>query len=431
MTVEDGDLTPRNESVYEIQPNASQRESVFDPTQSPLYQRMGFVVGVPRSGTTWLQQLLLVHPLVTTGGESHLFCEGLNAVFDNFAYPDATSHLSTWVNRAELVTAARAFCDAVFEAQRAGTRPGAKVIVEKTPNHRLQAELQATIYPDARYVHIVRDARDSAASQRQLWGKVASEYSNPTRVAEQWAESVRDMRRHFGPLGYLELRYEDIRSDTPGALATIFEHLGLPHNRALCEAAAEFGKAPVNTAPKMVGVGVREQDGDVLAERAAARAAGDLLIELGYADAAEVARLKRLRNASTVALDARDAATHAFDRIKANVDTTRDRLEKRAKRKARQPVELVSTTFADSITGSDAAKLSTVFSPAIKLDGDTRSDAKEAATELIERFGDSRIATRRVSDNFIQIVAITKKDQRVVFRIQVENGVAVAVDTRT
>ena len=164
-------LEGRHESVYEAWQSAARRDAHFDPTASPLYGKVAFVVGAPRSGTTWLQQLLLVHPLIATGGESHIFCEGLPAIFDNFAYADETSHLSTWVAEDELLTAARAFCDAVFGAQLKGSRPGAEVILEKTPNHRLQAGLQAKIYPDARYVHIVRDGRDVAASQHSMWKK--------------------------------------------------------------------------------------------------------------------------------------------------------------------------------------------------------------------------------------------------------------------
>lgn len=286
---------PRPESIYDAFVAPSQRDEPFDPAASPLFERVAFVVGAPRSGTTWLQQLLFVHPEIATGGESHLFCEGLPAVFDNFAHPNGMSHLSTWMSRGELLAAARAFCDRVFETQRAATRPDASVVLEKTPNHRLQAALQAEVYPDARYVHIVRDGRDVTASQQQLWGGRAEEFADAERAAAAWAESVRDVRAHFGPLAYLELRYEEVVRDTEGALGAIFDHLGLAHDAALRRSAARFGAAPVHTSPESPHVGIRKHAGNADAERAAARAAGDLLVELGYATPDEVTRAASAR----------------------------------------------------------------------------------------------------------------------------------------
>jgi LPS sulfotransferase NodH len=282
----------RPESIYDAFVDPTNRNAAFDPSASPLFQRVAFIVGAPRSGTTWLQQLLYVHPGLATGGESHLFCEGLPAVFANFDHPDGMSHLSTWVARAELLGAARAFCDRIFDTQRAATRPEARLVLEKTPNHRLQAALQAQLYPDARYVHIVRDGRDATASQRELWAAATDEFADADRNADAWGRAVRDVREHFGGLAYLELRYEDVMADTPAALARIFSHLGLEHDAALCETAARFGRAPVHTSPQSPNVGVRKHAGNAEVERAMARsaAARELLIEYGYATPDELAR---------------------------------------------------------------------------------------------------------------------------------------------
>jgi hypothetical protein len=281
-------VEPRPESIYDAFVAPGARVAAFDPARSPLHRRLAFIVGAPRSGTTWLQQLLYVPPDVATGGESHLFCEGLPEVFTNFAHANGMSHLSTWVARPELLDAARAFCDAVFAAQRDGTRPDAQLILEKTPNHRLQAALQAELYPDAFYVHIVRDGRDATASQRQLWGDRTEEFADPDRSAQAWAAAINDIRTHFGSLAYLELRYEDIVGDTPRHLGLIFDHLGLAYDDALLQAAATFGEAPVHTSPASPTVGIRKHAGDALAESAVARQCGDLLVELGYATAEEV-----------------------------------------------------------------------------------------------------------------------------------------------
>jgi hypothetical protein len=369
----------RRESIYDAFVNPGARAAVFDPSTSPLHGRVAFVVGAPRSGTTWLQQLLYVHPDLATGGESHLFCEGLPELFGNFEHPNGMSHLSTWVARAELLTAARAFCDRVFETQRAATRPDARLVLEKTPNHRLQAALQAELYPDAHYVHIIRDGRDATASQRELWGTTDGEFADADRAADAWAASVRDARAHFGELAYLELRYEDVIADTPGALGRIFDHLGLTHDAALRDAAADFGRAPVHTSPQSPNVGVRKHAGDALAERAVAVAAGDLLVELGYATAEEVAR----------AASTRPPRPKRFGRAQHTTDAS--------------PMtrRVVDELAASLIAGVDAS-----FA---KLRG-------------------ARVTQRRVMGDAATLTFVTAASERVVLRVRVKDGTAVAVE---
>ena len=419
-------VVARPETIYDVLGNAATRSSSFDPATSPLYRQLGFVVGAPRSGTTWLQQMLLVHPMIVTGGESHIFCEGLPEVFQNFAYPPPMSHLSTWVSEQELVAAARGFCDAIFEAQRAA-RPDARVIVEKTPNHMMQSALQARIYPDAHYVHIVRDGRDSTSSQRQLWAGRMDAYAHPGRMAARWADEIGDIRTHFRPLHFMEIRYEDVVGDPPGALAAIFDHFELPHDTELCEAAAAFGKAPVNTAPSATEVGVRKHKGDLLAERSVARAAGDLLVELGYADAAEVQRLRNLRSTATVIGDARDGVASLWTRANAKANELRTRLRQRRKRNAERPIRLVASAVSEAITSSEAAGLVPHLAPGVVVGGSAYADAAAAAAAVVAKLGGSRITSNRVADGFAQQTAIRGED-RVIVRIKVERGQAVSID---
>jgi LPS sulfotransferase NodH len=385
---------------------------------------MCFVVGAPRSGTTWLQQLLYAHPLVATGGETHLFCEVLPAAFENFNLPDPTSNLRTWVSRDQLLTFARAFCDSVFAAQRDGTRPDAQVILEKTPNHRLQSALQAQVYPDARYVHIIRDGRDATSSQRANWSGLAKEYANAGAMARAWANEVRDIRQHLGPLAYLELRYEDVVADTPAALAAIFDHVGLPHTRQLCEDATEFGRAPVNTYLGSFGVGVRKHEGDALAERSVARAAGDLLTELGYADAAEVARMSHLRTPATVAADARDAARTTAQRSRRLWHRGVGRLRRELRNRQTRPVKTFVSRFVAAMEASDAAALAQVMAPQVSIDGAARTDAATAAKELVARLGDCELAHRSVFGAQAQLTFVSPDGARVVLRVTPRDGVA-------
>src|SRR3954468_24306620 len=95
-------------------------QPVFDPSTSPWFGKAIFIVGVPRSGTTWLHQMLSVHPDVVTAGEAHVFCEGISTLLRNHDDPDPNMKLSTWVSRPELDTLVRQLIDGIFTTMRLG-----------------------------------------------------------------------------------------------------------------------------------------------------------------------------------------------------------------------------------------------------------------------------------------------------------------------
>src|SRR3712207_588613 len=135
---------------------------------SPLRDRVIFIEGAPRSGTTWLVHLLATHPQIAgVAAESHLFDFGVDTLFDNLERRNPRARgLAGYVEREELVELVRDLCDGVLGAMRAHVSPGADFVVEKTPSafrpDGLDLERKADTYPDAWYVHIVRD-RDAVA----------------------------------------------------------------------------------------------------------------------------------------------------------------------------------------------------------------------------------------------------------------------------
>src|SRR5205814_3769237 len=88
---------------------------------SPLRDRVIFVEGAPRSGTTWLVTLLAMHPQIAgVEAESHLFDYGVDRLFDNRENRDPRLHgLRQFVEREELLDLTRGLCDGIFMAMRA------------------------------------------------------------------------------------------------------------------------------------------------------------------------------------------------------------------------------------------------------------------------------------------------------------------------
>ena len=254
---------------------------------SPLRDRMVFLVGAQRSGTNWLQRMLATHPaVVSLPSETHLFTGGMDALAERFQHGVLSSPATgnIYMDRDDFRDAARDFCDRVFAGVADRLDAEACRVVERSPNHVEQLELIGSIYPDAWFLHIVRDGRDVARSLlSQSWG--------PTSVgeaAEVWARSMRAARAAAPTLArYREVRYETLLTDPADGMREVFEWLGLSVSTDdLGRVAAEAGVS-FNTDAKRPDIGSAKWVGDWSREDLTAfdRVAGDVLRDLGYPEA--------------------------------------------------------------------------------------------------------------------------------------------------
>jgi hypothetical protein len=207
---------------------------------SPLRDRVIFVLGAPRSGTTWLVTLLATHSEIAgVESESHLFDNGVDRLFDNFEGRDPYNHLQSYLDRDELVDLLRDLCDGVLGAMRAHVSPAATppFVVEKTPvvagGGGLELERKRECYPDAWYVHIVRDREAVAQSlMRAPWMADRSHAA----CAGLWDDTVGSARATLGDHPrYREVSYEELRADPAAGCQELFEWLGVDSGEASLE----------------------------------------------------------------------------------------------------------------------------------------------------------------------------------------------------
>ncbi len=81
----------------------------------------------------------------------------------------------------------------------------------------------ASVWPKARFIHIIRDGRDVAASQileHSSWG-----YGDIERAAAGWIRVVRDSRENSKGIPMHEVRYEDLIADPETTLRAVLEFL--------------------------------------------------------------------------------------------------------------------------------------------------------------------------------------------------------------
>jgi hypothetical protein len=120
-----------------------------------------FVVGHPRSGTSWLYELVVSHPALAGGPETHLFDYYLRPLLGEDPFLP-WGGINQWIGTKEQTRTLRSFVDGVFAQRLAEERK--RRVVEKTPEHALFIGEIKALYPDAKFIHIVRDGRAG------LWG---------------------------------------------------------------------------------------------------------------------------------------------------------------------------------------------------------------------------------------------------------------------
>jgi hypothetical protein len=107
-------------------------------------------------------------------------------------------------------------------------KPGATIVLEKTPNHAMHWCDILAVFRDACFIHIIRDPRAVVASQRaanHFWGV----HWASLLIADNSSSSdcVRAGREIAGAAkSYLEVRYEDLRQDGDRTLKSVFAWCG-------------------------------------------------------------------------------------------------------------------------------------------------------------------------------------------------------------
>lgn len=209
--------------------------------QSPV-----FVVGFPRSGTTLVEQMLDAHPQMQSTDEQPV-----------------TEQLSAQLAEAgvdlphELYKLDQHDCDELRKGYwvltcRGVHRQWDKLLVDKNPMNLLHLPLLHRMFPQARFILVVRDPRDVVVScylqhfralplqaACRSWAVLADAY---VRAMRHWIHHVQLMRVHT-----LTVRYEDLLADAPSSTRKMAAFLDLDQADAMLDfarRAREKGTSP-------------------------------------------------------------------------------------------------------------------------------------------------------------------------------------------
>jgi tetratricopeptide (TPR) repeat protein len=191
-----------------------------DPSELPV-----FVIGMPRSGTTLVEQILDSHPGICGAGELNDLWRVVNGV---------GRHLPTGVNLPEGVRQVPPDAwkerGSVFLKRIRRYDREAERIVDKLPFNYTLAGIIRLMLPGARIVHCVRDPRDTCVSSYMTsfqndrgftcnLGELGETYRLYWQLMEHWQKVL--------PGGLYEVRYESLVDDLEGEARRMIDYMGL------------------------------------------------------------------------------------------------------------------------------------------------------------------------------------------------------------
>jgi hypothetical protein len=183
-----------------------------------------FVLGMPRSGTTLVEQILASHSKVFGAGELDAFGRAVASIatVNGVAFPEFASTISA----EGLRSLGESYVERLSRAPAAAGR-----IVDKMPSNFAFVGLIHLALPHARIIHTRRDPLDTCLSCFSIL--FTSEHAHAYDLGELgrfyrgYASLMTHWRNVLPPGVMLEVQYEDVVDDLEGQARTIIAHCGL------------------------------------------------------------------------------------------------------------------------------------------------------------------------------------------------------------
>ena len=190
-----------------------------------------FIVGMPRSGTTLVEQILASHPAVHGAGEIDWILRAwATAVARNSQAASPLSHCLDRLSVRDVDDLADAYLEPLL-----ALNPSAERIVNKSPANFMHLGLIEVLFPMARVIHCRRDPLDTCLSCYMTDFAVGNDFSYALASAGHFYRHYDQMMSHWNEvlnLRILEVNYEQVVKDLDGETHRMLEFLDLPWNDA-------------------------------------------------------------------------------------------------------------------------------------------------------------------------------------------------------
>ena len=215
-----------------------------------MEDRLIFLIGAPRSGTTLLARMLSAHSLIYGRAEPHLitpiahlgyFGSVQKAPYDPLNAEQAVKEIVGEIPRGEAgyLDALRAYTDSLYGQMMETAPAGKRFFLDKTPAYALVLPFLTKLYPEARYVVLTRHPLAILTSYVESFFdgdyQVALAH-NP--ILQRYVPALARMVR-TRPVPHVWVKYEELVKDPEVHFRRVCEHLGVPFE----ETAIAYGES--------------------------------------------------------------------------------------------------------------------------------------------------------------------------------------------
>lgn len=203
-----------------------------------MQDRLVFLIGAPRSGTTLLARMMGAHSAVYQRAEPHLitplahlgfYGKVQKAPYDPQNAEQAIHEFVTDLpgGEGDYLDALRAYTDTLYERMLA-TAPGKRLFLDKTPAYALVLPFLTKLYPKAHYVVLTRHPLAVLSSYVESFFdgdyRVAIDH-NP--ILSRYVPALARMLRER-PVPFVHVKYEELVREPETHFRRVCDHLGIP-----------------------------------------------------------------------------------------------------------------------------------------------------------------------------------------------------------
>ena len=199
-----------------------------------------FIIGMPRSGTSLIEQIIASHPQAYGAGELLDTYWSARELTEPNELLDDRRVIAGQLQVAAIDRHARKALKVMEKAARQEKGAGVKRITDKLPNNYEFVGIISKMFPGARFIHCERNPLDTCISCFMLdfVGDTNHGYSyDLLHLANQYRVYERYMAhwKSIGSIKMLDVRYEDLIADAEGGARRIIDFIGLEWDDACAQ----------------------------------------------------------------------------------------------------------------------------------------------------------------------------------------------------
>lgn len=192
-----------------------------DPSEKPI-----FIIGMPRSGTTLIEQILASHPQVFGADELRTVQSMINSIVGPDEQPLPYPAMMSTLGAEDFTELGAYYVDTVTLLA-----PGKSRIVDKMPLNFLYAGFIHLMLPNARIIHTRRNPVDTCMSCYCQPFSSDQKFTFDLAELGDFYDGYQSLMQHWRdllpPSRFLEIDYEDVVDDLEGSARKLIEFCGL------------------------------------------------------------------------------------------------------------------------------------------------------------------------------------------------------------